>query len=461
MVQDTISIFVVDDDKMYSTALAHFISLNPDHRVRVFQSAAAMLQALHEKPDIITLDYQLQETTGDKLLTQVKEQSPGTNVIIISGQQEINVVTELFKKGAHDYIVKDNDTNDRLWMCISNLSEKISLKKELEFLQQEVQKKYDFQKAIIGNSPQMKQVYTLMEKTAGNNINVSITGETGTGKDLIAKSIHFNSERRKFPFVPVNVAAIPKDLLESELFGHEKGSFTGAVNRRIGKFEEANKGTLFLDEIAEMDINLQAKLLRVLQEKELNRVGSNDLIKINVRIITATHRNMLEEVRKGKFREDLYYRLLGLNIHLPPLRDRGSDLLLIGNHFIRAFCDENNLGNKTLNTTAKQKLLMHSFPGNIRELKSVTELACVMSNGEIITELDIELPNTKTQPGLLSQDNLTLKQFTQKIVQHYLDTNNSDVLKVARLLDIGKSTLYRMVQANEVALNNKKPESYE
>ena len=228
-------------------------------------------------------------------------------------------------------------------MAITNIRENITLKKELETLQEEVQKKYYFQKAIIGNSDCMKGVFKMIEKAAGTNITVSISGETGTGKDLVAKAIHFNSERKNFPFVPVNVAAIPRDLLESELFGHEKGSFTGAIARGIGKFEEANKGTLFLDEMSEMDLAMQAKVLRVLQEQELSRVGSNELIKINVRIIVATNRILLEQVKKGRFREDLYYRLLGMPIQMPALRERGNDIILIAKHFIDQFCNDNNL----------------------------------------------------------------------------------------------------------------------
>src|SRR4051794_29564146 len=239
MNQEPISIYIVEDDAVYSKVLAHFLSLNPDYRIKKFDSAKEFLKAVHEKPDIVTLDYTLPDSTGDKILSQIKEISPETKVIVISGQGDIKVAIDLFRKGAHDYIVKDDDSQQRLWMAITNLRENITLKKELETLQEEVQKKYTFNKAIIGNSDCIKSVFKLIEKAAGTNITVSISGETGTGKDLVAKAIHFNSERKSFPFVPVNVAAIPRDLLESELFGHEKGSFTGAIARRIGKFEEA------------------------------------------------------------------------------------------------------------------------------------------------------------------------------------------------------------------------------
>ncbi|HVX50120.1 MAG TPA: sigma-54 dependent transcriptional regulator [Chitinophagaceae bacterium] len=467
MKQKPINIFVVEDDEMYSAVLAHFLSLNPDYQVKKFGSAREVLACIHEKPDIVTLDYSLPDATGDRLLTQIRELSPDTRVIMISGQEDIRVAIDLFKKGAHDYIVKDADTQEKLWMAIQNLRENIALKQELESLQKEVEKKYNFQKIIIGNSPAIKKVFTMMEKAASSNITVSITGETGTGKELAAKSIHFNSERKKFPFVPINVAAIPGELLESELFGHEKGAFTGAVARRLGKFEEASKGTLFLDEIGEMDVNMQAKLLRALQEKEITRVGSNEIIKINARIIVATHRNLLDEVKKGRFREDLYYRLLGLPIHLPPLRERDNDIILIARNFIELYCNENQVSKKSLSVEAKKKLMQYAYPGNIRELKSIIDLACVLCDDDEITEEHLQVntysgnSNTHSVSGAgtlvnnMLQANVTLKEYNIRLIQHLLDNNNYDVVEVARKLDIGKSTIYRMIKNNELTLLKK------
>jgi DNA-binding NtrC family response regulator len=295
----------------------------------------------------------------------------------------------------------------------------------------------------------------MMEKAAETPITVSITGETGTGKELVAKAIHFNSDRKKYPFVAVNVAAIPKELLESELFGHEKGSFTGATGRRIGKFEEADKGTLFLDEIGEMDVSLQAKLLRALQEKEITRIGSNEIIKFNVRIIVATNRNLKEEISKGNFREDLYYRLLGLPVMLPPLRERGNDILIIAKHFIDQFCKENNLGKKHLSFAAKQKLITYTFPGNIRELKSIIDLACVMCDGEEIKEEDLQINYIHAMNNPSKNGNYTLKQYTAKLIQQYLDEYDYDILTVAEKLDIGKSTIYRMINNDELKILKK------
>ena len=455
MLRETVCIYVVDDDVLYCSALAHYLSLNPDYEVKIFHSAKALKASLHENPDIVTLDYSLPDMKGEDLLAHIIQESPETKVIIISGQEDIKVAIDLFKKGAHDYIQKDSDAQERLWMAIQNLRETIELKKEVESLKKEVEKKYDFQH-IIGNSNAIKKIFSLMAKAASTNITASITGETGTGKELVAKSVHFNSERKKYAFVPVNVAAIPRDLLESELFGHEKGAFTGASNRRIGKFEEAHNGTLFLDEIGEMDLNMQAKLLRALQEKEISRIGSNEIIKINVRILVATHRNLQEEISKGNFREDLYYRLLGLPIALPPLRERENDILLIAKYFIDLFCKENKLGKKHLSLEAKHKLMSYSFPGNVRELKSLVELACVMADGEEINEEHLQIYLTPVKSLTYGNGNYTLREYMRKLIQQYLDEYDYDVLKVAGKLDVGKSTIYRMINSQQLKIAKRK-----
>ena len=449
-------IHILEDDKLYNSVLSHFLSLNPEHEVRSFSTAASFLKALYEKPDLVTLDYSLPDGTADGMLKQIKDSLPDVRVIVVSAQQDVKTAIDLLKKGADDYIVKDSDTQDRLWIAVKNCKEKMSLKKEIATLQKEVSKKYDFQKAIIGNSSPMKQVFGMIEKAAQTNITVSVTGETGTGKDLVAKAIHYNSLRKGKPFVPVNIAAIPSELMESELFGHEKGSFTGAVTQRIGKFEEANKGTLFLDEIGEMDINLQAKLLRVLQEKEITRVGSNKIFSVDVRIIVATHRNLMAEVKKGAFREDLYYRLLGLPIHLPPLRNRDNDILLIAKFFIDQFCEENSLSKKHLSLEAKKQLLNYQFPGNIRELKSIIDLSCVMNDGEEIELTHMQRMSGASPSSMSSlQEPVTLRRFTLQFLQDYLEKYEYDVLKVAQVLNVGKSTLYRLIKNKELNVPEK------
>lgn len=446
---NNLKIFILDDDVWYGSMLQHYLSLNPDYEVKRFEQSQTFFQHLHEKPDVVTLDYSLPDMDGGQVLKRMKDLYPDIQVIIISGQEDISTAINLLKNGAFDYIVKNEDTKDRLWNVLLHLREIQGLRKEVEQLKEEVGKKHDYSKFIIGNSDPMKKVFTLIEKACKTNITVSITGETGSGKEVVAKAIHYNSDKSNKPFVAVNVAAIPRDLIESELFGHEKGSFTGAVTRRIGRFEEAHNGTLFLDEIGELDINLQAKLLRVLQEKELTRVGGNELIPINARIIVATHKNLLDEVQHKTFREDLYYRLIGLPISLPPLRERGNDIIILAKHFMDAFCKENGMEKKILSPDAQLKLKSYTFPGNVRELKSVVELAAVLADGSQILPEHFNISMNGSVNGIFNKE-MSLKEYEIQILQHYLDKYDKDVLLVAKKLDIGKSTIYRMIQAGEL-----------
>lgn len=449
--KDTIKIFIVEDDEWYSEFLIYHLTLNPDYEVRKFRTAKEFLGALAENPQIVTLDYSLPDMTGSEVLKRVKDYNNDIQVLIISGQEDVNTAVELLKQGAYDYIVKNEDARNRILSVVNNIRQNMELREEISQLKEEIGKKYDYNKSIIGNSAAINRCFSLIDKACKSKITVSITGETGTGKELVAKAIHYNSDRKNKPFVAVNITAIPKDLIEAELFGHEKGAFTGAQNRRIGKFEEANKGTIFLDEIGEMDVALQAKLLRVLQEREVSRIGSNQIIPIDVRVIVATHKNLQDEVKAGNFREDLYYRLLGLPIELPPLREREGDILVISKHFIDDYVKDNKSGKITLSSAAQKKLLNYPFPGNIRELKAVIELACVMADGDTIEDDNIIFNNARTMTDLLSKE-MTLREYTNNIVQNYLDKYDGNVLLVAKKLDIGKSTIYRMVQNNEVTI---------
>ncbi len=448
----TLKVYIVEDDPWYAELLAYHLSLNPDYEVQQFNTAKDFLAHLHHKPGVVTLDYSLPDMKGDQLLKKVKATYPDVPVVMISGQENVKTAISLLKEGAYDYIVKDDDTKERVWNVIKNIRENLALKQEVEILREEVEKKYTFSHIIKGNSQVMQKTFRLMEKAVKTNITVSITGETGTGKELVAKAIHYSSRQNKKKFVAVNVTAIPKDLVESELFGYEKGAFTGAIGRRIGKFEEAHQGTLFLDEIGELPLNLQAKLLRALQEREITRIGGNETIKIDTRIIVATHKNLLEEVKKGNFREDLYYRLLGLPIQLPPLRARENDILLLAKHFVDEFCKENTLPVKTISPTVQRKLLSYSFPGNVRELKAVMELAVVMSEKDHLQEEDITFHGNTTFEDFLSRED-TLKNYEMRIINHYLDKYDNDVLLVAKKLDIGKSTIYRYLKNGHLKAN--------
>jgi DNA-binding NtrC family response regulator len=403
------------------------------------------LNSLVESPDIVTLDYRLPDITGLEILKRIREDNPDVQVILISEQADIDTVVNLLKLGAYDYISKSEDIKDRLLNTIRNIRNGIGLKREISTLRREVQKKYSFREIILGESPAIKSVYDLIEKALSTNITVVISGDTGTGKELVAKAIHYNSKRKDKAFVTVNVAAIPSELIESELFGHEKGSFTGATYRRIGRFEEADGGTLFLDEISEMDFNLQAKLLRVLQEKEIVRVGSNKPVKTDCRIVVATNKNLKDEVKKGNFREDLYYRLLGLPIELPPLRERSNDILILARHFIGKFCEENNISLKKLSVQSQKKLMNYPFPGNVRELKSIVELAVTLSVNDEIEPDDLIVDRGDPLSGVVT-DSLTLREYEIKIIKATLKKNNNDIRLAAEKLDIGISTIYRILK---------------
>jgi two-component system response regulator AtoC len=438
-------IFVVEDNEWYNKLLVYTLSLNPDFEVRSFFNAGDFLNCINESPDIVTLDFRLPDISGLEVLKRIRQENSDIQVILISEQEDINMVVTLLKLGAYDYITKSEDIKDRLLNTIQNLRQGISLKRQISTLQREIQKKYSFHQSILGESPAIKNVFDLIEKAVDTNITVVISGETGTGKELVAKAIHYNSMRKDKSFVPVNVPAIPSELIESELFGHEKGAFTGASSRRIGRFEEANGGTLFLDEIGEMEQNLQTKLLRVLQEKEIVRIGSNKPVKTDCRIIAATNKNLKEEVKKGKFREDLYYRLQGLPIDLPPLRDRANDILILARHFIENFCNENNIPLKRLSVQAQQKLMNYTFPGNVRELKSLIELAVTLSVREEIEPSDFVLDDGDPLSAI-TRDDLTMREYELKILKATLKKNNDDINLTAKKLNIGISTIYRMLK---------------
>ncbi|MBU1370247.1 MAG: sigma-54 dependent transcriptional regulator [Bacteroidetes bacterium] len=446
---DAFRIFIVEDDMLYGEMLRHHLALNPDNEVHLYNNGEECLKNLYREPSMVSLDYSLPDMSGLDVMRRIKKEHPEIPVIIVSGQEDISTAVTLLREGAYDYFVKDDDVKDRLWNVIKKIRENLQLRSEISYLKEEIGRKYEFRNVIKGNSPSIKQIFSLIEKSIKTNISVSITGETGTGKELVAKAIHYNSNRAKKPFVAVNVSAVPRELIESEMFGHEKGSFTGATTRKIGKFEQAIGGTIFLDEVAEMDLNMQTKLLRVIQERELTRVGGNDLIKIDVRLIVATNRILSDEVKKGNFREDLYYRLLGLPIELPPLRYRGNDIILLAKYFVDEFCQENKMKKLSITESAQQKLMKYHFPGNVRELRAIIELAAVLTDTDKVDESHISFNSVDAAGNLLMEEN-TLAEYTRQIITYYLQKYNNNVLLVAKKLDIGKSTIYRMIKEKQI-----------
>lgn len=444
-------IFLVEDDPWYGQLLKYHLGQNPDYELQLFVDGKQLLSQLYLQPDLICIDFGLPDMRGDKLLQEIRLRNQNVPVIVISAQEEISVAVSLLKMGAQDYIIKDDHTKEKLWKSVLNIREKSELKSEVESLRAQLDQKFNFENYIIGQSEAIKKTFHLLQKAIQNNINVSLTGETGTGKEVFAKAIHFNSDRKKKPFVAVNMSAIPNELLESELFGAEKGAFTGSVQTRIGKFEEAQGGTLFLDEIGEMPLELQSKLLRVLQEREVVRIGGNKAIKIDIRLITATHKNLSEEVKNGKFREDLFFRLIGLPIHLPPLKNRDNDVIVLAKHFIHQFLNENPTRDLKLSESAKIKLKHYHWPGNVRELKATIDLACVMAEEKEILAQDLTFYELGNQKAYGSEEK-TLKAYEQEIITNFLHRYDQNVVLVAEKLDIGKSKIYQMIKQGEIKL---------
>ncbi|MBI3143562.1 MAG: sigma-54-dependent Fis family transcriptional regulator [Bacteroidetes bacterium] len=388
MTDSAIKIFIIEDDMFYSKLLKSTLDKVDRYDVRVFGNGTDAIQHLYEKPDIITIDHNLPDMSGIEILRKVREYDPNIVPIYMSGQDEIQVVVQAYKDGAKDYIMKEENAVLLLQKSLENIAENLRLKREIEELRDKAIE-YGKYSSIIGESPAMHKVIRLMEKVANTDLTVLITGESGTGKEVIANALHYNSNRKRKPFVAVNMGAIPIDLVESELFGHERGSFTGASSKRIGRFEEADGGTIFLDEIAEMDMSLQAKLLRVLQEKSIQRVGGSKTINLDIRIIAATNKILADSVKEGKFREDLYYRLQGFLIKMPPLRERGNDIIILANYFKSQYAKNTRQPELALTGEAARILMQHTWPGNVRELKSVVERAIIISDNDKIETEDL------------------------------------------------------------------------
>ena len=377
-------IFMLEDNSAYATQIKYILEKENNYDITVFETAAEFFKHLHENPDIVTIDYFLPDRNGIEVLKEIQNYNSDVACIILSGQEDIKVVVDCYNNGAKNYIIKNHNAHIELKRSIQNCTVNANLRKEVEVLKEQIIDRNKYTR-IIGESKALLKVLRLMQKVEKTNMQVLITGQSGTGKELVSAAIHYNSPRARKPYVTVNVAAIPEDLIESELFGHEKGAFTGADSKRIGKFEEANEGTIFLDEIGEMDLNLQTKLLRVLQENMVTRLGSNKEIPLNVRVIAATNKNLAQRVKSGKMREDLFYRLQGFLIHLPTLRERNNDIIMLAKHFLNDFCEKNRMGHKAFSPEALKMMMAHHWPGNVRELKSMVERTVLISDHYQIT----------------------------------------------------------------------------
>ncbi len=440
------SLLVIDDDREMTEMLRD--ALSRDYDVDTLSDSKEAESVLKAKQyDIVLTDLKMGEVDGFSILKMVKEISPETEVIIMTAFGTLETAIQAIKEGAFDYITKPFKISG-LRHTLQKAIERKQLEKENLLLKKILQERYQFYN-IIGKSSKMQRIFDLIEKISKVDSNVLIEGESGTGKELVAKAIHFNSPRKKGPFVTINCAAIPDNLLESELFGYVKGAFTGATQSKKGLFLEADGGTIFLDEIGDMSLNLQSKLLRVLEEKQIRPLGSTQLIPINVRIIAATNQNLKKAVEEKKFREDLYYRLNVINVSLPPLRERKEDIPLLVEHFIKKYADRYGKRIKRLDPRLMSCLEEYSWPGNVRELENAIERAVALTDDEeVIKEIDIpmencHLPVSSSEPILVIDRIITLEELERVYIKKVLELTGGNKGKAAELLGISKRTIYR------------------
>ena len=432
-------ILVVDDEPLVRNFLKEVLEAE-DYEVLTTEDGLSALKEVERGGiDLVITDVRMPKLNGIELLKEVKKRSPSTLVVVITAYGTIENAVEAMKNGACDYITKPLSP-EQIKLTIQKASQHKNLLNENRYLRSEVSQRYNFEQ-LIGRSPQMRRVYEMIDRVAPTNATVLIQGESGTGKELVARAIHYRSPRKDKPFVKVNCAALPEDLLESELFGHERGAFTGAVSKREGRFELADRGTLLLDEISETSPAFQAKLLRVLQEQEFERVGGSKTIKVDVRVIATTNKDLKQAIREGKFREDLYYRLNVLPIYLPPLRERKEDIPLLVQHFLEKYSRQNGLRIKSLSKKCLDMMMQYEWPGNVRELENVIERAVVMSEGETIFPENISLSSPVQKMSLSFPEEITLEEMEKRLILHTLQRTGGNRTEAAKILGISVRTV--------------------
>ncbi|WP_314306095.1 sigma-54 dependent transcriptional regulator [Brevibacillus parabrevis] len=450
------NILIIDDERAICSSLS--FALDDEYRVFTASGPEESLQLLEQEPiDGILLDLNLRGTSGIELLRQIKEKQPDAVVIMMTAYGSIESSVEAMKAGAYHYLTKPLNL-DEVRLLLGKALAFQQLHRQVQVLSQAVRQQETYA-GIIGKSHAMQKVFQLVEKVKDINSHVLISGESGTGKELVARAIHYQGDRQKRAFSVINCAAIPELLLESELFGHEKGAFTGAYARQQGLFERSDGGTIFLDEIGEMPLALQAKILRVIQEKVVTPIGSQQSKEVDVRIISATNRQLQDEVAKGTFREDLYYRLNVIPIHLPPLRERKEDVPLLVEHFLALYSANMGVRTKTLSPEAKRKLYDYAYPGNVRELSNVLEYAVALSEKEVIGPDDLpeavrekrssSQAQAAAEQGLLIPPGLTLAEAERMYILYTLDNNNGHRLNTAKQLAISERGLREKLKQYE------------
>ena len=447
------NILIIDDEKNIREGLSASLEMEGYNTVLAENGKEGLELFAKGDIDLVITDLRMPQVTGEEVLEKIISGSPGIPVIVLTGHGSIDTAVDAMRKGAYDFLTKPLNL-DRLTLIVKRALQGRELTLQHRLLQEELQElqgKKVFE-SIIGKSSQMQKVFDMIKRVADSKASVLITGESGVGKELIANAIHNLSSRKDKPMIRVHCAALTETLLESELFGHEKGAFSGAVARKRGRFELANGGTIFLDEIGEINQNVQIKLLRVLQDKKFERVGGEETIDVDVRVVAATNKNLLEEIKKGNFREDLYYRLNVVHIEVPPLRERKEDIPLLVAEFIKTYAKENSKQIEGLDNKTRSILYNYDWPGNIRQLKNCIESAVVMCQGKIITVDDLP-------PGIVSSNEIEtikiplgipMEEAEKIIITENLAYFKGNKSKTADVLQIGRKTLHRKIEEYKI-----------
>lgn len=434
-------ILIIDDDEAILDSLSQVL-LREKYIVKTARNGEDGLKLFEQEEfDVVLLDLKMPGMSGEEVLNKIVEEAPETPVIIITAYATIESAVNAIKSGAFDYLPKPF-TPEHLRVLVKKALSQKRLLLENIYLRREISSKTEYQE-IIGKSKAIKEILEIIERVGPTDSTVLITGESGTGKELVARAIHSHSRRRNFPFVVVDCSTLVESLFESELFGHVKGSFTGATATKYGRFELANNGTIFFDEISNISWNIQAKLLRAIQEREITRVGSNKTIKVDTRIIAATNRDLVECVKEGKFREDLFYRLSVVVIHIPPLRERKEDIPLLVEHFVKKY-NQKTGKNVTISDEAMKLLIEYNWPGNVRELENTIERAIVLTKGEKILPKDLFFYSVGTNPNPLPSFNggyKTLAEMERSYIMKIMELCEGNKTKAAQILGIDRKTL--------------------
>lgn len=447
-------ILVVDDEEIIRDSISYILETE-GYEVEKAENGKIAYDKIKEKHyDLVITDIEMPAMKGTELLEKIKTLDSQTAVIIITAFGSLDTAITALRNGASDYILKPVEF-DELLIKVKRLFEVKDLLIENKVLREEINRKYDFEN-IVGKSPAIKKVFDMIQAVAETDSTVLISGNSGTGKELVARAIHYRSKRKNKPFIAVNCGAISENLIESELFGHKKGAFTGAISDKEGFIKAADGGTLFLDEISEMPPQLQVKLLRAIQEKEYTPVGTTQSLPVNVRFVATTNRNLEEEVKVGRFREDLYYRVNVVEIHLPSLKEREEDIPLLADHFLNKYRKELNKNIKGIDNDAMRALLAHEWKGEVRELENVIERAVIFCKGEYISADDLP-PSFVSNRGNLDisfSDSLedSVRQFERNFIMRVLESNNFNKEKTADVLKVGLSTLYRKLKELDIKI---------